>query len=269
MIKRHTIAISLFLIVLAASGAPTQAQTAHVANVTEIVDGDTLFIDTPLMNSYEIRLVGLQSPKLPLGRADFVAWPLADQAKAHLSELVLHRTVEISFGGRRMDRHGRLLAHLHVNQEDGERKWVQAEMLKAGYARVYSFSDNRSFVPELLSHERHARQNRQGIWALPYYAIRNPDPATLMKLLGSFQLVEGRIVDAARVKGRTYLNFGDDWRADFTVSISRENLKAFKAANLDLLSLSGQSVRVRGWLDSRNGPMINLSHPEQIEVLSR
>lgn len=245
------------------------AQTAHVATVTEIVDGDTLFIDVPFMDSREIRLVGIQSPKLPLGRSSFKAWPLAEEAKEFLSQLTLGKKVEISFGGRRMDRHGRLLAHLHVLTESGVRKWVQGEILLAGLARVYSFADNRSFVPELMALETSARRDRTGIWALLYYAVRNPDPVSLGKLLGTFQLIEGRIVEATRVRGRTYLNFGSDWRSDFTVSIASKDTKKFKDSGVDLLALSGQSIRVRGWLDDRNGPMITLTHPEQLELLPR
>lgn len=43
------------------SGAVT-AETVHVGTVTEIVDGDTLFIDPPHEDGNEIRLVGIQAP---------------------------------------------------------------------------------------------------------------------------------------------------------------------------------------------------------------
>ena len=32
-------------------------------------------------------------------------------------------------------------------------------------------------------------------------------------------------------------------------------------------SYEGGRVRVRGWLKSFNGPMIEVTHPEQIEIL--
>ena len=35
----------------------------------------------------------------------------------------------------------------------------------------------------------------------------------------------------------------------------------------DLAAYDGRRVRVRGWLKSLNGPMIEVTHPEQIEVL--
>jgi micrococcal nuclease len=39
------------------------------------------------------------------------------------------------------------------------------------------------------------------------------------------------------------------------------------AAGLDPHSLAGKQVRVRGWVEWRNGPMIRADHREQIELL--
>jgi hypothetical protein len=34
------------------------------------------------------------------------------------------------------------------------------------------------------------------------------------------------------------------------------------------LALEGALVRIRGWVDDRDGPRIEITHPEQIEVLA-
>lgn len=265
MVKR----LFFVLLLLAAWTPPCLADTVHVATVTRIVDGDTIFIDPPFGDGAEIRLVGIQAPKLPLGRANFPTWPLAPEAKEAISALTLGKRVALSFGGVRRDRYGRWLAHLHVMDGETPTTWLQGEMLRLGMARVYSFPDNRALVTEMLAHERDARMARRGIWADPFYAIRNPDPDVLGGLLGTFQLIEGRVVAAATVKGSVYLNFGTDWRQDFTVAIDRRALKSFTDGPLDPASLSGRSIRVRGWLSNYNGPMIKATHPEQIEVLGR
>jgi micrococcal nuclease len=70
-----------------------------------------------------------------------------------------------------------------------------------------------------------------------------------------------------QVAGRIYLNFAEDWRRDFTVSIERKNADAFAAAGIDLKGLAGKTIRARGWLQWRNGPMIEATHPEQIELV--
>jgi hypothetical protein len=179
--------------------------------------------------------------------------------------LIDEKPLTLSFGGARKDRHGRLLAHLH--RLDGT--WIQGEMLKRGMARVYSFPDNRAAVADMLTLERAARKARRGIWGLRYYAVRGPDPANqLSRLAGTFQLIEGCVADAVRIKGKVYLNFGEDWRSDFTISLKAKVARLFAKAGVDPLAFKGRIVRVRGWLKKYNGPMIEASHPEQIEVIA-
>jgi len=239
------------------SGIPDALSRGTPGWVREIVDADTLF----LRDGREIRLVGLQAPKLPLGRAGFEKWPLADEAKAVLAELVEGRRVTPAYGGKREDRYARKLAHLF--RDDG--LWVQAEMLRRGMARVYSFADNRTLVRELQAIESKARRAGRGIWAKPYYRVRTR--SEVRNDVGSFQLVMGRIREAAEVDGRIYLNFGTNWRKDFTVMIPPEHTTTFTEAGMDPTALAGRWVRVRGWIEDYNGPMIEATHPEQIEVI--
>ncbi len=235
--------------------APPTAVRDGVA--VSIVDGDTLVLD----GGVEVRLVGIQAPKLALGRRGFKPWPLAPEAKAALAALTLGKRLALWYGGRKSDRHGRLLAHLTTPGG----KWVQGELLGAGMARVYSFADNRARMDEMLAAERAARAARRGIWAHRYYRILSPD--ALSRHIGTFQIVEARVLAVAVVRGRAYLNFGPDWRTDFTVSIARGRLRrAWRGADPAKL-YQGQRVRVRGWLKSFNGPMIDATHPEQIELL--
>lgn len=74
--------------------------------------------------------------------------------------------------------------------------------------------------------------------------------------------------DVAVVRGRTFLNYGEDWRSDFTVSIPARDWTRFADAGIVPADYQGRRIRVRGWLKSRNGPMIDITHPEQIEVLT-
>jgi hypothetical protein len=75
------------------------------------------------------------------------------------------------------------------------------------------------------------------------------------------------VLKAALVKGRVYLNFGADWKSDFTVTLAPAVRRVFEAEGIDPLVYDGKRVRVRGWIESYNGPMIEASHPEQIEVI--
>jgi len=238
---------------------PDALQNGGTAQVVAVVDGDTVFLD----DGRQVRLVGIQAPKLPLGRPGFEKWPLADEAKSALEDLVLDRRVSLGFGGRSIDRHDRLLAHLFT--EDGT--WVQGALLTSGFARVYSFPDNRALVREMLVQERASREADRGIWSHPYYGVL--DPVASARHLDQYALVEGRVMDVAVVRGRTFLNYGSDWRSDFTVSIAARDWRRFEDSGISAEDYLGRRIRVRGWLKSRNGPMIDVTHPEQIEVLPR
>jgi micrococcal nuclease len=226
----------------------------------DVVDGDTLTLE----DGVQVRLAGIQAPKLPLGRDHVEKWPLADDSRALLSRLALGRRLTLHHGGAAIDRYGRRLAHL----TDGDGVWLQGALLAAGMARVYSFADNRALVAQMLAIEARARASRRGIWRLAWYAVRDAaDQDGLGKMSGSLQLVAGRVRAAEEVRGWRYLNFGDDWRRDFTIAIAAADWPAFTDAGIALADFAGWQVRVRGWMKRRNGPTIRATHPEQIEWL--
>ena len=242
--------------------AADAADTPRRGVVIAVIDGDTVTLES----GAQVRLVGIQAPKLSLGRPGFRDWPLAAEAKAGLQALVLKAPVRLAYGARRLDRHRRLLAHLERPAAPGRPAlWVQGEMLARGLARVYTFPDNRDRAVRMLAIERAARAARRGIWRLDNYRILGPEEAA--RRVGRFELVEGRVLRAAVVRGRTYLNFGADWRSDFTVAIARKHRRRFSRAGIDLTALGGSRLRVRGWLTWQNGPMIEATHPEQVEAI--
>jgi micrococcal nuclease len=263
----------LSLAVLAASAAVTLAspvceglRMGARGVVTEVVDGDTVMLD----NGMVVRMIGTQAPKLPLGREGYPTWPMAEEAKALLQELVLGKSVQFGFGGEEVDRYERALAHVFVTDAAGEPElWAQQAMVSAGMARVYSFPDNRKCLAELYAAEMQARLKGLGIWTDPFYAIRLAErPDEVLARAGWYELVEGRVLLADEAGSRLYLNFGRHWKEDFTVVIERAALRLFEEDGRDPLALEGALIRVRGWVDDWDGPRIEVTHPEQIEVLA-
>ncbi len=231
--------------------------------VTSVTDGDTALLDNGLV----VRLTGIQAPLLPRGNDDFAAWPKAVEAKAALEQLVLGKAVRVRHGGERLDRHGRTLGQLFLAAEP--ETWVQQEMLRLGLARVYTFPDNRACAADLLAAEGRARLNRLGIWADPYYAVRRAERVQdLIGRSGRYELVEGRVLLADAAPGRVYLNFGRIFKEDFTAVIDKTALGLFDSDGLDPLKFEGALLRIRGWLDVHDGPRVEVTHPEQIEVLA-
>jgi micrococcal nuclease len=186
-------------------------------------------------------------------------------ARAALADLLVGRNVELAFAERRSDRWGRLLAHVFIVGA-AEREWVQGHLLRHGNARVDPVPDALACLSELLAHERAGMRADLGLWRNPAYRIRWADaPQRLMRLRNTFQLVEGRVRKVAVTRARVYLNFGDDWRTDFTAGASRR-APPFAGATLAALQrLEGRRVRVRGWIERRNGPYVEMFHPLQVE----
>lgn len=254
-------------LLLGASGGALRAPdliAGEQGSVRSVVDGDTLYLASGL----KVRLSGIQAPKLSLGRDYVTDWPLSHEAKAALSGLVNKRKLGLYYSGERRDRYDRALAQVFTLDAQGNRDlWVQEEMVRLGMARVYTWPDTHQDSARLYRAEGQARREGRGIWADEFYAIRKPDPDPLAQDVDSFQIVEGVITATAKVSGLTYLNFGANYRTDFTIAIDKDGAKRFKAYGLDPLTLEGARVRVRGWIELKNGPTIWLDDPERLEVL--
>ncbi len=204
-----------------------------------------------------LRLLGIQAPRQTLAR----------QEKAALAALSLGKAVRLAPEKAPRDRYGRLLVQVFVIEAPGApAAWVQGRLVEQGLARVETRKESRACAAELLGLEAKARAAKLGLWALAAYAIRAADTIPPQDV-GTFQLVEGTVLDVAMVGGRTYINFGPDWKTDFTVTIEARDRKLFPAGALEPEALRGRKIRVRGFIERLNGPMIAVTHPEAIEYL--
>lgn len=208
----------------------------------------------------EIRLAEVEAPgdETARRRARDALAALLEEAGANLD------LIETGSGE---DRYGRHVGHAEFDRA-GERIWVQGVLVSEGWLMAAGRADSRARIGRLLELEDLARTRRSGFWGTGDLVVRDPDPNGLAQHLDSYQIVEGRVIDTGEARnGRIYLNFGLDWRTDFTASVGAPHLERFHEAGLDPLALVGHQVRVRGWLYRENGPMIALDHPEAIERL--
>lgn len=258
------VAVILSSTVHAAPALKCELEAGPARAVVKVLDGETLALD----DGTQVRLIGALAPRSLDGGAEDAAWPLEHAARAELERLALGKSVELGFAGRRNDRYGRLLAHVFV-RSGSERIWLQGELLRSGHARAYALPGNVGCQEDLLGAERQARDAEAGLWEHAAYQTRRADnPRELLRFRSTFQLVEGQVLSATDVRGRIYLNFGDNWRDDFTVTIRPAHKSDFEKAGFDFKALERRRVRVRGWIERRSGPLIEVYHPSQIEVLS-
>jgi endonuclease YncB( thermonuclease family) len=243
---------------------PCILEPGPTRSVAKVLDGETLGLD----DGSEVRLIGALSPRPPGHGAAVTPWPPAQAAQVALAEIALGRSVDLAYpAGPRLDRYGRHLAHVFVHTGDG-RTWVQGQMLEQGHARAYRLPTSAGCMGELLAHEQLARERVAGLWSHAAYQMRAAARTReLLALRGTFQIVEGRVASANEVRGRIYLNFGADWRDDFTVTLKAEQRRGLSERGIDALALAGRRVRVRGWIDRRGGPAIDLADAAELEVM--
>jgi endonuclease YncB( thermonuclease family) len=226
--------------------------TIGTGKVSAVIDGRTV----RLSDGREVRLAGIEVPE-------------RDAAKAALEALASGREVTLMRLGRETDRYGRAVALVTV-QISPSGKSVQEALLAQGHARVSAIIGDTACAAAFLGAEKAARVAGLGLWADPYYVIRQAeDPAGVLAVRGRFAVVEGKVVSVRESGGTIYVNFGRRWSDDFTVTVSKRNERAFTAAGLPLKKLAGQHVRVRGFIEERGGPWIEAAAPEQIEIAER
>lgn len=245
------------------SPAPTcELEPGPSRTVTRVIDGETVALD----DGREMRLAGILAPRARDAGASPGGWPLEETARIALADLVLGKQVQIAFGEERSDRYGRVFGHLFITS-GGLRQWIEGELLGRGLARASVLPGDGACVAELLAHERLARIDISGIWRLRLYAVKSAQQVgALSAARSSFQIVRGRVLNVGRTKSAVYLNFGKDWRTDFTVRVPRSVLREDEAWAQSLDTLKDREVEVRGWIERRNGPMISIAHRSELVI---
>lgn len=246
-----------------AEPVPCKLEQGEPGRVKSVRDGETLLLE----DGRTVRLIGAMAPRTPDWWKKPEPWPPATSARKTLEALLLGRMVDLGYDGRRQDRHGRHLAHLYFTRGD-ERIWVQSALIERGLARAYSFRGNRACARALQRREAQARRARLGIWWRKTYApLDAGEPKSIFPRLHSFQIVEGLVIGVKVTKRWTFVNFAADWKRDFTIAVKAKDRRLFRKSDIDLTALRGRRVRVRGWIESWNGPAIKVTHPEEIEIV--
>lgn len=132
--------------VAACGGGPDHAV------VTNIVDGDTIDLDTGV----RIRYLLIDTPESTNGATDC----FGQNAKQFNSDLVLNKEVELTYDVEREDRYGRTLAYVSVGDVE-----VNTTLVERGYACVlYIPPDGEDRKDEFEALEATAKAEGRGMW---------------------------------------------------------------------------------------------------------
>jgi endonuclease YncB( thermonuclease family) len=205
-----------------------------------------------LEDGREIRLAGLEQ---------VAAQP---DATSMLAAIISGRMVALRGEDDTPDRYGRQPAFVFVETSAAP---VQALLLAQGTALFSGTVSARECASILTSAEAEGRAARRGIWANPSAIKNSESPGDILAGIGQFVVVEGRVLSVRQAGATTYLNFGRSWTRDFAVIIPRRTVAAFETAEIALKSLENKRIRVRGFVESRPGPRIEVLRVGQIELL--
>lgn len=139
----------LLFLVLGAPGCAVPPETAQVARV---IDGDTIVTTT----GEKIRYLLVDAPEITDGHTDCYG---ANAARLD-SDLVLGKTITLTYDVARTDAYGRTLAYVSVDDLD-----VNAELVARGAACVlYIPPDGAERRAAYEALEADAKSHRRGIW---------------------------------------------------------------------------------------------------------
>lgn len=173
---------------------------------------------------------------------------------------------------RATDRYGRaeVIASLPDNPLS-----LQEHMLQQGMAMLYS---KKAFAhaDDWLVLEAQARTKNRGFWANPDAII---PPERAIQHRHHFAVVQGTAANIYHARDAVYINFGTDWRSDFSIKIPRKAMRSMRSTLTVLERATADSdaprrvpkapliLRVRGTVIEENGPMIVALRPEHLEIV--
>jgi micrococcal nuclease len=133
--------------------AGVRDNSGDAARVLRVNDGDTVTVSINGRRE-KIRMIGIDAPEMGQG-----LW--GEKAKKHLEDILYSsRNVYVEYDVERRDKYGRILAYIRT--ADG--RSVNAEMLRDGYAVLFTFPPNVKHVDEFTSAQKQARERKVGIW---------------------------------------------------------------------------------------------------------
>jgi micrococcal nuclease len=221
--------------------------------VEKVIDGDTIEID----GGERVRYIGVDTPEL--------GEPLYEEARGFQEKVVLGRYVRIETCKEEpRDGYGRALAFVHKGKVD-----VGEQLLRYGYARTLFIGRcGRAVAGRYRKIERGAFLVGLGVWSLQ--DTRQVDHSDAGRYIGCLMSVTGEVADVHAGPKAYHLNFGKNYRTDFTAVLFRKDLSRLVEEGLHpVTGYEGQFVKVTGILKEYNGPQIIVEAADQLVLAPR
>jgi micrococcal nuclease len=128
--------------------------------VVRVIDGDTILVRGGGGRIEDVRLLGIDTPETVDPRKPVQCY--GPEASAFAKHLETGRTVTLAYDRELHDRYGRFLAYVWLA---GPRPvFVNAVLVRRGYARTYPFPPNTAHAALFAELERSAAVTGRGLW---------------------------------------------------------------------------------------------------------
>lgn len=149
------IGFTIFIVFLVTLSGPYGAPLASsLHRVRWVDDGDTVV----LADGRRVRYAGINAPEV--AHENSPAERFGPEARDFNRKLVLKKKVRLEFDREKNDQYGRVLAYVFL--QDGT--FVNAELVKGGYAYYVFRRPNIKYDSLLLRLQREAMAKREGMW---------------------------------------------------------------------------------------------------------
>lgn len=127
--------------------------------VKHVIDGDTFWIDEGSKKGKKVRLIGIDAPESRKSQNKDVEF-YGKEASNYLKNRLKGKKVKLVQDVSTTDRYRRILAYVYL--EDGT--FINEELLREGYARVYTFPPDVKYAQRFLKLQKQAQQQKKGLW---------------------------------------------------------------------------------------------------------
>ena len=207
----------------------------------------------------------------PLRLSDVAFVPQFEATAFNWLKKASQEPVEIAKITAKADYFDRLPVRIRGGSPNSFLIWQEALLSKGLALLMPETSDD---VVRLIAAEDTAISNGLGMWRddamhEPHYVVAGASDKTLWgrsnladvkDAIGRFVVVDAVLVSVEHQEWRSYLNFGQDWRRDFTIAIGSDLRDVLVGSKEALDDWIGRKVRVRGVIENRGGPYIALQN---------
>lgn len=228
------------------------------ASVIRVYDGDTVEVLLADGSKETVRLAGVDTPEThhPSKRVE----ELGIEAAGFARRLLDQRSVLLEFDAQTVDRYGRLLAYVWLEDRSGNRFMSNRTLVMEGYAVPYTFPPNVRYEKTFRLAFREAKTNNRGLWALGDGRLFTAEQVwnELPYICGSFITLLVDIEKCSRSDKRWTLS---DDKSRVSVIVYLADAHAFG----DMNRFRGKRLKVTGKIVSGyRGAELVLSDPCQI-----